>query len=457
MNLADDRMADNRDLFEQMIRTFESAGLPYCILAGYDTYPEVIPSDIDFMVHPDWMHRLPTIIAALAAGSGSHLIQSIRHETTATYFVLARRRGAGLIYLHPDSSSDYRRHGRRWLRAEQVLENRRRHPQGFWIPSAADAFIYYLVKKLDKGNLDEMQALELSMRFSEDTKSCSQALHALLPAAEANVVEAAVRAAVPFGAAPWQAVVTDIVRLREALHRQAPRESLRSKLRQTARNLYRVVNRIIYPTGLSIAFMGPDGSGKSAVITDVAKQLAPAFRQVEYRHLKPRAAGKQSQHQPVTDPHGQPPRGKLGSLAKLVHFWASYWKGTVSWLYPAKICSTLVLFDRYFQDLQADPRRYRYSGPLKPAQWLGRWLPGPDLVFILDAPPEALQARKQEVPFAESARQRGAYLKLACEFRHASVIDASQPLEQVVATVLGHIVDHMQRRTARRLGLSPGK
>ncbi len=454
MNLAEPMPADplvsNRDLFEQMIRSFESAGMPYCILAGYDTYPHLIPSDIDFMVHPKWVKRLPGIINAIAAGTGAHLIQSIRHETTAAYFVLARRDGAKLTYLHPDSSSDYRRRSRLWLRAETVLENRRRHPQGFWIPSAADAFAYYLIKKLDKASLDDTQAQQLALRYAEDPHACNAVLHELLPKPEASVIEAAVRTASPFASLPWSAVNEGMDRLRPALSNQPTRESAGARLRQAVRDLGRVLMRCRRPTGMSIVFLGPDGCGKSSVIAQVSEQLSQAFRQVEYRHLRPGALPRTATA-PVVDPHGRPPRGLPGSLAKLLYFWTSYLVGSVAWLYPRRVRSTLVVFDRYYQDILADPRRYRYSAPLPLARLLGRWLPQPDMVFILDAPAEALQSRKQEVPFAESARQRNAYLELSTEFRQASVIDASKPLDQVVATVLGHVIDFLEQRTARRL------
>ena len=39
--------------------------------------------------------------------------------------------------------------------------------------------------------------------------------------------------------------------------------------------------------------------------------------------------------------------------------------------------------------------------------------PGPDLVILLDAPPEVLQSRTQEVAHREVERQRAAYLQLA--------------------------------------------
>lgn len=458
MNLADNSMpgnymANNRELFEQMIRAFESAGMPYCILAGYDTYPEHIPSDVDFMVHPDWNARLPTLMAAIAEACGAHLVQAIRHETTATYFVLARRHGTALTYLHPDSCSDYRRHGRLWLRAESVLENRRRHAQGFWIPSAADAFAYYLIKKLDKGSLDELQARQLSARYAEDPHACTQVLQTLLPIPEASVIEAAARTACAVTAPPWSAVNEGMARMQQALYTHAPREPLRERLRQAVFDLRRVVERCRRPTGFSIVFLGPDGCGKSSVIAQAAQSLLPAFRQVEYRHLRPGQLPRNAAA-PVTDPHGRQPRGWLGSVAKLLHFWASYLFGALFWLYPRCVCSTLVLFDRYYQDILADPRRYRYAAPLALARWFGRRLPQPDMVFILDAPAEVLQARKHEVPLAESVRQRAAYLNLAAELRQVHVIDAAQPLQQVVSGVLGHIVVFMELRTAHRLRLS---
>src|SRR3546814_1628081 len=88
------------------------------------------------------------------------------------------------------------------------------------------------------------------------------------------------------------------------------------------------------------------------------------------------------------------------------------------------------------------------------ARLLGKLLPQPDIVFILDAPADVLQSRKQEVPFEESVRQRTAYRRLKGEYDRAYIIDASEPLDKVVASVLAHTVPFMEQRTAKRLGLS---
>lgn len=111
------------------------------------------------------------------------------------------------------------------------------------------------------------------------------------------------------------------------------------------------------------------------------------------------------------------------------------------------------MFDRYYDDLLVDPRRYRYGGPLWLARLTRRLVPRPQLVVLLDASPELLWVRKHEVALEETARQRDAYLRLVRGLRNGCVVDASEPLDRVVANVESILLDHMQERISRRLGL----
>ncbi len=444
--------ADVRAMFEAMTSVFEEAGMPYCILAGYDSYPDAIPSDVDFMIPPEWATRLPALLAAAAARSGAHLVQHIAHETTAAYFALARLDGDRIAWLHPDSCSDFRRGGRLWLRAEPVLARRRRHPRGFWIPAAGDAFAYYLVKKIDKGGLDPQQARQLAARYAEDPAGARAALRRLLPADEAEFVDAAA------SGRSWTPVAGRLESLNAALRRHLRVETGWRRLRQFGADLRRGALRVVHPTGLCIAFLGPDGSGKSTVFARVAGELARAFRTVERRHLRPPLpfVREPENGPPVVNPHDQPPRGAAAALAKVLVFWARYATGGLYWLAPRLVRSRLVAFDRYYHDILADPLRYRIApGSLAEsmARLLARRVPQPDLIFVLDAAPEILLARKQEVPEAECRRQRAAYLQLAREFPNARVIDASLPVEQVTARVLQHVLAALEARTRARLGL----
>ena len=134
-------------LFVAFIAALEQKNIRYCILGGYETYPEEIPSDVDFMVLPEQFPELYRILQSLAKANGAKLVQALQHETTACYYVWVKIAEDNLVFLHPDASSDYRRKGRVWLSAKEMLSSRRLHPNGFYIPAPEYGFIYYLIKK----------------------------------------------------------------------------------------------------------------------------------------------------------------------------------------------------------------------------------------------------------------------------------------------------------------------
>ena len=69
-----------------------------------------------------------------------------------------------------------------------------------------------------------------------------------------------------------------------------------------------------------IAFLGCDGSGKSAVIAGVAAHLRDTGESVELGHWRPKPFSQKNTESPAAadDPHGQPPRGALGSAPDIL-------------------------------------------------------------------------------------------------------------------------------------------
>ncbi len=198
-----------------------------------------------------------------------------------------------------------------------------------------------------------------------------------------------------------------------------------------------------------LSFLGCDGSGKSAVIAGLTDHLRARGVTVTHGHWRPMAFAAEapdSARATADDPHGQRPRGAITSILKLGWLWLNWWGG---WWKFLRVASRdgVVLFDRYHADLLVDPRRYRYGGPMWLAQIASNLMPQPDLVIFLDADPDVLLSRKQEVPREALERSRERYLALCAAHPRFNIIDASQPLDQVIDDVSQLVASLHQRRS----------
>ena len=433
------------DVVRALLDTLERECSSYCLLGGYEDLPGRVESDIDFMVRREELHCLPRILKRLSNDIDYRLVQVLQHETTASYYILAKASPGEVRYLHPDSCSDYYRQKRRWLTAEEVLKGRRRHPNGFWVPSSADAFMYYLAKRVLKRSLQPKHAEQLSRLFAEDPTGCSELIAGNLPCSASETVIAAARSG------DWHPVIESIAEISTLLLASAPSQPFASSLAEAKR----IIKRWLHPTGICVAILGPDGSGKTSVIERYVPAMEPAFRRTAYFHLRPRLfRGSGAAQNPNTDPHRSPPRGFLVSTAKLIYLWADYFIGYFLRVRPMLVRSTLVVFDRYYHDLLIDTRRFRYGGPKWLARLIGRFIPMPDLMLVLDAPAGVLQARKPEVSMEESRRQAEAYrsaAQAAASRTRSVVIDADQSLDEVVHRCVNATLERLEGRTAERL------
>jgi thymidylate kinase len=420
----------------------------YCVLAGYDTLPDEPLSDIDFMVSTEDFKTLPGVIAATARRSNLRFVQFLRHETSACCYVLAWLEENCVTVLQADSAADFRRHGRIWMLAEDVLARRRKHPRGFWIPAPADAFLYYLVKRIDKQSLLPDHGDYLSRLYHEDPPGCDLLLARFWP------LESALRLSQAACGCKWNEVIHGTGQFAADLihHPKVYKDTFYS-----LEELARWASRIFHPTGLLVTCLGPDGVGKSSLAAGIQSTLRQCFRRTHFFHLRPgllrsSAAGREF----TAQPHGKPARSYCGSIAKLLFLLSDYWLGYWTRVRPLLVHSSLVVFDRYFDDVIADPRRFRVQKLTWLTKFISRIIPDPDIVLVLDAPPETVHHRKQELNVSEIGRQREAYLAIAQKSggRFVRVIDGSQQLDCVIAQSCAAVLEYMEMRTARRLHLN---
>jgi thymidylate kinase len=242
-----------------------------------------------------------------------------------------------------------------------------------------------------------------------------------------------------------------LTRLKRALRFEIIKRDPFNAIRYWGPELFRRWRRWCQPTGLSVAVLGPDGAGKTTLIEHLDRSLGAAgFRQVSVFHLLAHPGRPNTSHNPVTDPHRHLAYPPWLSLLKVCYYVLLNLIGYLLIVRPRLIRSALVLFDRYYDDLLVDPRRYRYGGPMRFARFAGHFVHRPDLYFVLDCVEDQLVNRKQEVSREELGRQREAYRRLAAQLPNAVVLDGSQPADEVARSVNDVVADYLHERYMHR-------
>jgi thymidylate kinase len=430
-------------ILSRVFETLERADVPYCVLHGYEGYPGSIPSDVDCLMPAEMLpRRLATLLHENRAHIGAEVVQWLEGETC--YMVLAGKGPDGTFSFVPlDVGARYDLKKRSFYGGGEILGSRRRHGQ-FWIPATDHEFGCYLVRKVAKGRLEDAHGRRLSELYRRAPARSRRQVARFWRAGSAGLIIAAA------DSGDWSRVRRDLGRLRaELLARAAVRHPLQLVRNWIADTAHRVRRWCRPEHGLSVVFLGPDGAGKSSLVRSVRRTWAPAFFRMSSLSFPP-ALLQRGPEVACTSPHAVPPRSFGASVIRAILYWFVYYgPGYYVTIHPALARFTLVLYDRHLVDTLVDPRRYRYTGPAWLLRLIWRLVPKPDLVVLLDAAAEVIQARKREVSPEETMRQREGYRSLVGAMPNGHIVDASRPLEHVVADVNGIILRFLAARVAR--------
>jgi thymidylate kinase len=236
----------------------------------------------------------------------------------------------------------------------------------------------------------------------------------------------------------------------------------------------------------TVALVGADGAGKTTVARSLERsapfpskylymgmsplssnRALPISRLVRYWRLRAykKASEPQGhrQSQGASSPdlhHRQVKRGPIWEAARLLNRFAeALYRHLLAFGY--RLRGYVVLYDRHYA-FEAASGLLAYRSSKK--RWRARleyWLmndlfPEPDLVIFLDAPAEVLYERKGEATLEFLERRRAVVLEQGKRTSNFYRVDASQPLDTVVAEVTQCILDFRAARE-RKTGDGRGR
>lgn len=424
------------NLFHRLIKILDSNGITYAIVGKTETYPQNISSDIDIVIPRNMIPKFHSAIWQLET-THTKIVQMFQHEIVAFYFIIFDFSSSNRLYIQPDVCTDYYRKGRKLLSADSLLQNTVEAPQGgFRILSPEKEFIYYLLKKIDKQSVSEDQFSHLLHCYIQKAAQCMEEAKVFWGEKDRLFIQAALQKE------SYKLLIDNLKDLQKGIH-----DSQKVTYSNFMKNAFLKLKRIIHPTGYTIALLGPDGSGKTAVIEQLKKDISPAFRRIRQYHLFPK---KEKNNRVNQNPQGQKARGVILSILKLGYFVYLYNRGYLKLVYPARIRSTLTIFDRYYDDILIDPIRYRNGVPGPVVKFFGHLIPQPQLWIVLEAPTDVIQKRKAEVTPAETERQRKAYVAFAKSKEECLLVNTNRNVENISNDICQFICQALNKRAIKR-------
>jgi len=422
----------------------DSVNIQWAIMRGWEGLPYFTRHDVDFLVARCDLRRVIEIARDVAQEVGWVQYGSFKFSNLRSrWFLLVGKEEVS--YLQLDFFTEASLRGVPFLDSRRWLQQRKMNEAGIWHMDIGYAACCTLLKELiANGKLDgELRHLQIRQAIKDDREHYELALSESL--GDAALVDQIVTYSEDEN---WEG----LAKLSQMIRRFVMRFRFRNMLGQLE-YLFDVVRLQCFPhLRLFIAFVGPDGCGKTTMAHALMDRFPNRpFSKFYYIHMNfgffPRlreikrgmlaCIGKKVTFAADPEPGAkhigmQSPHAKWRSMIYVFYYGLNMALGRLKFLFWRSF-SGMIIADRYYYDY------YYMRGHLHCPKWflncVGAFVPKPDLVFVLERAAEEIYAQKPELAIDEIQRQQGAIRSCMGGKRFARFIDASGGVELTVAKV----------------------
>lgn len=365
----------------------------YAVLRGYQELPDDFTGhDIDILVYKNQFGKIKKVLASLILHFDYKLLMINENERFVTV-VIAKRVGNDLEYLYLDFFFNFSLFGVNLIDAADVLARKEFNGRIYHV-ALVDEFLekYLNTRLLNQAYPDKYKHVLDAVQFEHSVE---------LKKSLAKIFNK------KFNNLDTCSQVSGSELLCTALFSSLCRHPLQQFI-SSLKFIFFYIKSWLKPNGFSMSLTGPDGSGKTTVLTSVEDSFSNIYREVALHHFRPTVIpriadlfNKVGLIKEVDTQYDKPHRGgktgKVSSLIRLAYYLVDYIAGYFIVVKPVLFRRGVVIFDRYFTDVMSDSRRSRIGLHYKWVFPLRKLVPKINYSFIIFVKPEEILKRKQEL------------------------------------------------------------
>ncbi len=442
----------NKQLFCLLIENLNQAQVKYCIIGDYENLPESVEHDIDM-----WTNDMNAFRLCLENAMKRTGFRPIIDNETHQGFNIAcyKKETDGITILKFDIMNSTAYKSFLDLFRSEEMEASIVPYKNFYIASGAnEALMHFIYPMFEWGFIKKDIYKDAICKYCNES-IFKVTFERLWGKSSSNMVLDKI------SQRDWKGIEAMMFKLRcKAVLRALPKMETWKKMFYVSTDL---IKRWHKPTGLSIAFCGLDGAGKTTILDELNHIFLNLLKskKVFYGYWRPMVLpeirvlfGKKVVHDPAIREQqkgktiieeGKKSKGKIISTFKLFYYWIDYLLAPFKY---GQIESRggAVLFDRHYIDMVVHPLRFEMNVGRKVMLFLYRFINKPNFTFFLWCTPEEILLRKQEFTKEEISKMIDDYNDVGQYIRNFTPIHTNTTIEEEVAEILGYLASKCEKQ-----------